>query len=574
MTLANFAAAGRWGVLPLLAAAMMCHAGKEGALSEANEALRPKTLVSEELTTIRYRGIRPTDPNGRCGLRNPERGFRTETIIAEPTGRTEGVWGIPAHLWNRVGPGFSQENWLADFRRHEPEGVTLTQAYCYLTEYHDRPISAEKLSLIQRSFDAMREAGVKCVLRFAYIKEYPPDPPAPDTDRILQHIEQLRPLIRRNIDVIHTFEAGFIAAWGEWHVNAHILDPDQRARVLRRLLDVVPPDRMIQVRCPGFKVQLLPKITGKPFEPVSETTAFSGLPVARIGHHDDGMLTYPREMNVYVYGREPVEFGDLTEMVEKETNFVPMGGELFWADMAWFGPGTWYRTFPGLEAARNLWRYHYNVFSLAHSYSEREGKLLSIDRWREEVVTPEILQSNRLPVASDWFTTASGEIVPRTMFEYIRDHLGYRIELSQLTFTRRVHAGGNLGVELTLRNAGFSTLFHARPVHFVLLDGDGKMTVLPRAQVDVRRWYPHDPSDPERRPLVHRISYECRLPRTVKPGFYSLGLWLPDASPRLRHRADYAIRVANGDVPFWVSPDRRRGGVNLLAAVEVVKASD
>jgi hypothetical protein len=58
-----------------------------------------------ELAHVTYRGIRPTDPNGRIGLRNPERGFRTETLIAEPVGRTEGVWGIPAHLRGRVGPG-------------------------------------------------------------------------------------------------------------------------------------------------------------------------------------------------------------------------------------------------------------------------------------------------------------------------------------------------------------------------------------------------------------------------------------------------------------------------------------
>ena len=39
----------------------------------------------EGTTTIKYNGIRPDDPAGRNGLMNPERGWRLETVIAEPT---------------------------------------------------------------------------------------------------------------------------------------------------------------------------------------------------------------------------------------------------------------------------------------------------------------------------------------------------------------------------------------------------------------------------------------------------------------------------------------------------------
>lgn len=41
-------------------------------------------LQGQEPKTVKYRGIRPTDPGGRQGLRNPERGWRIETVIAEP----------------------------------------------------------------------------------------------------------------------------------------------------------------------------------------------------------------------------------------------------------------------------------------------------------------------------------------------------------------------------------------------------------------------------------------------------------------------------------------------------------
>jgi hypothetical protein len=45
----------------------------------------------ESLLTIEFHGIRPTDPGGRVGLCNPERGFRIETLIAEPPDGA--VWG-------------------------------------------------------------------------------------------------------------------------------------------------------------------------------------------------------------------------------------------------------------------------------------------------------------------------------------------------------------------------------------------------------------------------------------------------------------------------------------------------
>ena len=84
---------------------------------------------------------------------------------------------------------------MLDAERYEPFGLTLVQAYCYLTEFADRPISDEKLQLLQESFDNLRRRGLKAVLRFAYerdmgVKE------GPTLDWILRHIDQLQPLLR------------------------------------------------------------------------------------------------------------------------------------------------------------------------------------------------------------------------------------------------------------------------------------------------------------------------------------------------------------------------------------------
>ena len=60
----------------------------------------------------------------------------------------------------------------------------------------------------------MREAGVMCVFRFAYTSlETEPDAPL---SIIQTHIDQLKPYLAKNADVIAVWQAGFIGSWGEW----------------------------------------------------------------------------------------------------------------------------------------------------------------------------------------------------------------------------------------------------------------------------------------------------------------------------------------------------------------------
>ena len=63
----------------------------------------------------------------------------------------------------------------------------------------------------------MRAAGFKCILRFAYTKVQQATPPYNDAplSRVLMHIEQLRPVVQANEDVVLVLQAGFIGTWGE-----------------------------------------------------------------------------------------------------------------------------------------------------------------------------------------------------------------------------------------------------------------------------------------------------------------------------------------------------------------------
>ena len=299
---------------------------------------------------------------------------------------------------------------MLDAARFEPFGLTLVQAYCYLTEFADKPVSEEKLSLLQESLDNLRRRGLKAVLRFAYerdmgLKE------GPTLDWILRHIDQLQPLLRRNVDVIYVLQAGFIGAWGEWHSAARIAQDDYvaRAAVIKRLLEALPEERMLQVRVPKYKRVALTHPTLAAFVEVGEQNAFTKVPAARIGFHNDGFLAGPSDGGTWP---ETPHFGQPGnpefDYMTRESGFVPVDGELFWSDQGFDGKAARGKGVDGLNAAVRMRLHHYSSFSLAHSYSEREGRPYSIDHWLSTAIAPEPLGQAAMPVGDGWFEDGFG----------------------------------------------------------------------------------------------------------------------------------------------------------------------
>jgi hypothetical protein len=525
-------------------------------------------LPGEELATVKCHGIRPTDPGGRTGLRNPERGWRIETVIAEPHQKV--FVGPAAHLAPRVPPLYQDDWWLLDAKRFEAFGLTLVQAYCYLSDFGDKPIPPEKLALLQRSLDLLRRHGLKALLRFAYEKDmgvkYGPKP-----KWILKHIDQLEPIVQKNADVIYVLQAGFIGAWGEWHSATHVPQEDcaSRAAVVKRLLEILPEQRMLQVRVPKYKRNVLSQPIFGTFEVLSEKSAFTGRPAARIGFHNDGFLAGPSHGGTWT---EAPRFGNPGnpefDYMTRESPYLPVDGELFWSDIGFDGKAAAGKGVEGVNAATHMRLHHYSSFSLAHSYSEREGKIYSIDRWLAAPVTPEALREAKMPIADGYFEDGLGNRAVRSQFEYIQDHLGYRLELQTARFPPRLKPGEELAVSVELINRGFATLHNPRPVRITLTDIDGKVWHEPVPGANPRTWQPFKPGDDQCRALVHTVALKMALPTGIKPGHYQVGLWLPDASQTLSLDPRYAVRVANRDVPWWTDCEGRYG-INALGVIEV-----
>jgi len=509
----------------------------------------PMGFAEESPTqTIAYRGIRPTDPGGHDGLRNPERGWRIETLIADFDG--DAGWGPSGHLKHALPPVFSDQYWILDAERYEPDGLTIAQTYCYLTSFLDRPISDEKLAALQKSLDDIRARGLKALLRFGYI---------------LAHMDQLAPIVQRNAGVIYVLQAGFVGAWGEWHSSGKGLEQDHKAlaAIVDKLLRILPEDRMTQLRVPKYKRWVLGGVPLDTYTFLDEAQAHNGSPLARIGFHNDGFLAYNNcggtwtEPPLFSQPGNP-EFDYMT----KESAFVPVDGELFWKDQG--------GKVDGLRAAVRMRLHHYTTFSIAHSYSEREGPHLSIDDWIRTPITLAQVNEAKLPVSKGYFQDAQGNEVARSQFEYIRDHLGYRIELQKATLPHEMKAGDKLDVTIEIVNRGFSALHNPRPVYLVLLDDNRCEAEMPLNGADPRKWQPCTPGDESYAPLTHMLTVSVDLPQGLTPKWYMLGLWMPDADNSIRKDPRYAVRAANGNVPWWRDAAGQYG-VNVLGSIRLTE---
>jgi hypothetical protein len=499
----------------------------------------------------KYSGIRPDDKDGRKGLLNPERGFRWE---------------------NRIGsfkPKWKDERWLDGIKDCKNDGLTMTQAYCELIDYCNMERIPEKqIKRLEESFAAVRKSGIKLLLCFRYEMDVR-DKKGPTEEIILSHIKQLKPILQKNMDIIAVFQTGFVGLYGEWHRSYHKLDknPVAQEKILRALLDILPSDRKLVIRYPRHKNTFVKRVSNRQnLQPITSKEAHTMLPEARIGFADHGFMVAKNDAGTFA--PRPSKDYDYMSL---ESLFVPMDAELFWASNRPWGVAK----DDGLEAIKRLWEHHYTLLSYAHNHTLYEGTrwkekynaLYSIDEWKKDELDPEFLRKNDIPFSSNYFKDANGKYVSRTVFEFIRDHLGYRLELQSSSYPETAIPEKEYKATIKLVNRGFAAPVNPRSVYLVLIDKD-KVYKIGEAQTDVRKWYPCDPQNRKMLSPLYALDFATKLFPKVKPGKYKLGIWLPDNSKTLQNDARYAIRLANREVSWWTG-EKNNYGVNIIGDITV-----
>jgi hypothetical protein len=362
-------------------------------------------------------------------------------------------------------------------------GVTLTRQFFRLDAYRNTALPAAYLNDVSAQFALARQAGIKVIPRFAYNwGPYPNSAPDASQTRILQHLQQLAPILAANEDVISSFEAGFIGAWGEWHTSTNGLDanPAAKAVILAAILDAVPSSRMVALRYPT-DMQLLNGL------PISVGEAFSGSDRSRVGSHQDCFLASNDDLGTW--GRTGNPYSYDKAYVADNGQFAVVGGET----CGWNPPRSNCPT-----ALYELEYMHWSNLNVEYDATVIQG-----------------------------FKSGG-------CYDEIRRRLGYRYELESATYSTSTKRGGLLRFDFQISNVGYAAMFNARPVFAVL--SNGTTSYAAQLNTDPRDWTAG---------ATTTVAGDLAIPTSFPAGTYTLSIWMPDQATSIRNNPLYAVRFAN-----------------------------
>ncbi|UOK41146.1 MULTISPECIES: DUF4832 domain-containing protein [Flavobacterium] len=440
--------------------------------------LLPFAVIAQTTAMVNYT---PSSEN----IANPERGFYRHTEV---------------HSSSYIG---LNQSTLEGYRKNN--NITLILRVFYMESFVNGPISDSYLSNMQSDFNKIRNAGLKCIVRFAYSDNKDAGVLDAPKSVVLQHISQLKNLLVSNEDVICSLQAGFIGAWGEWYYTDHFGRPPSasdyanRKEVVDAILTSLPSSKMVQIRTPKLKQK-----TYNVTDPLSQDQAFKGTDLARIGHHNDCFLASSTDYGTYE--NVSVEYPYL----EQETKYLVMGGETCSVNE----PRS-----KCVTALSEMEKFHWTYLNVSFN-----------------------------PAVTSGFQ-AEG------CFPDMQKKLGYRFELISGTFLKTARAGTAMTVGLKVKNSGFASLFNARTVFLVLRNTSNSQEYRLPLITDPRFWSSK---------TEQVISEEVVLPSNMVAGNYKMYLYLPDRKENLALRPEYSLRFSNEST--W---EINTGYNNLLHTIDV-----
>ena len=376
------------------------------------------------------------------------------------------------------------------------EKRTLYMLEFWLKDFFESDISDAYLELIRKNLEVYRTGGAKCILRFGYsnsIKDLNhPEQSAPfdaSEEQVLRHIAQLKPILQEYSDVIFVLQAGFVGCWGEWYYTDHFIQgptsPEDflpRKHVCDALLDALPGDRQVELRTPQFKMKMYGYSLA---DTITRAEAHQPTTKARLAGHNDCYLASSNDQGTFS-GPSDKEYW------KAETKYTIMGGET--CDLSNFCKCD--------NTLKSMAEQHFTYLNVSYN---------------KEVI-------------NYW--------VKNNCYDEIKLRLGYRLALTEGSFTEKPVAGSPFRIVLKIDNVGFASVMNPRDAELVLTSKDGKVVKTWKVNSDPRFWMPG---------TTTVIDQTVNLPEGLS-GEYSLSLNLPDPAETLRNNPMFSIRLANKNV--------------------------
>lgn len=461
-------------------------------------------------------------------LRNPDRGFHLEcNLLADQMKSPYNDYEVYGEdLYTKKMEQFGAKN----------DNLTLVQQYIYLTKWVSKDLDAEALGNVRKIFELIKSQGLKAILRFAYNHEGLGTSGGESKQWILRHIEQLTPLLNEYVGQIATIQVGFIGAWGEWHTSPLMNDQSAKNAVVSALLRALPAPYCVEMRYPNHKKAL-----------TLEQEEYRG----RIGYANDYFTAGEHPL---APGNDFIPNTDDYKTVANEVkadNFY-MSGEIPYKEDTEWGLSS---LISPMTSLRILREHRYSAFDVTQNYD------LNIMSWKQVKVYPSLLNDNHILFDESYFKDAEGNEVVRSFYEFVRDHLGYRLNLQKESVVEAKN--GNLEYDLTITNTGFATVINPKEVYLVLVSGDNQVVKEIKLDVDPKSWVPSTDQEPNQ---VAKYTLKGSAVAGVS-GTYKVGIWMPEKVDNLKYNAAYAIRFAlTENMTHW-SDETGKYVVNLFSEV-------
>lgn len=204
----------------------------------------------------------------------------------------------------------------------------------------------------------------------------------------------------------------------------------------------------------------------------------------------------------------------------------------------------------------------------------------AISGWKTKELSKEELQMFGMPISNQYFEDENGLSIKRNAYDYIRDHLGYRLELQKTTFTQTAN---QISLNTQIINRGFSAPQNKRTIYMVVLDENNDLIDFKALDNDWRTWQPDKFSNGienedykengvtsqnlnelkvggiplgEHRSNWHHEPITGYSPNTyslntnfnlknVDDGLYKIGVFMPDSDPELEKNVAYNVKFSN-----------------------------
>jgi Domain of unknown function (DUF4832)/Domain of unknown function (DUF4874) len=470
---------------------------------------------------------------------NPERGLpmRVDPPWAKDANGNDLAWkDVP---WDFCGSGnnftaynhnlLTQLPTLETLKAGRANGQTLILVRYHIAAFRNSDLSQAFLDSLNRDFTNVREAGIKIVPRFAY--NYPKGGPDAPLERVLRHLDQLKPVLENNTDVIAFMDTGLIGCWGEMHTSSNDLMDisrgyrrlnDATKQILEKLFATLPKRRMITVRYPEYKFQYFnglqddAQLENKPIAPISSTEAFNETMKSRWAQYDDCIACGEWNAGTYYnpHSTSNGKAGEVKDFLEQDLLYAPHSGEV---GATHYVPATTDEDGDGWGKDHDSCARVLPLFAkVRFSTFNHNDDPVRMERWRNE-----------------------------GCYDEISRRLGYRFSLIEANMPTSIRPGSSFEMNFFVKNEGWASPYNSRLVEINLQNtATGQVYTLrlegQRANnEDPRFWQPGG---------TYQVNVVGGLPSAMPVGDYRVALVLPDPEPALYNRAEYAIRLANKNV--------------------------